>query len=282
MLVYSQDDSSDIEDRFPARMDISLNEHTIVQGNHPRVSFSPDSLSKLKDTNDDLVIRYRRRSPSTDEETIHQVKEVPQYFTDISDPFVEWEIEYRVEHGRWSDQVLLEKLYFGLLFGRSGYPNHYFVGDENHGTEPAYKRKLERAYGWSYNVFWRVVDVCALEGIFCIDEKIRKIVLPSFDLAGTLTEAIQYLTDLEVLNLQGNPPAGFAVCFLSICREVLNWSCDVPIILSRHETGNSIKGTIPSTFGKLTNLKVLILSGNSFSGSPPNFSAFTKLEVLLG
>ena len=89
MLVYSQDDSSDIEDRFPARMDISLNEHTIVQGNHPRVSFSPDSLSKLKDTNDDLVILYRRRSPSTDEETIHQVKEVPQYFTDISNVSVE-------------------------------------------------------------------------------------------------------------------------------------------------------------------------------------------------
>ena len=55
-----------------------------------------------------------------------------------------------------------------------------------------------------------------------------------------------------------------------------------PIIFSRLETGNSIKGTIPSAFGKLTNLKVLILSANSFSGHLPTFSTFTKLEVLLG
>ena len=113
-------------------------------------------------------------------------------------------------------------LYFGLLFGRSGYPNHYYVGDEDHGTEPAYKRKLERAYGWSYNVFHRVLDVCVLEGIFCIDEKIRKIILPSFELTGTLTEAIQYLTDLEVLNLRGNVHASALVCFLSIYRDLLS------------------------------------------------------------
>jgi hypothetical protein len=182
----------------------------------------------LKDSDDDLVIQYRRQSPSSDEETIHQIEEVPQYFTDIEDRWVEYEIEYRVEHGHWRDQVVLEKLYFGLLFGRSGYPNHYHVGHEDYGTEPAYKRKLERAYGWSYNVFQRAFDACVLEGILCIDGEIRKIILPSFELTGTLTDAIQYLTDLEVLNLRGNPHTRFVVYFLSICRELLNWSCDVP------------------------------------------------------
>ena len=52
-------------------------------------------------------------------------------------------------------------------------------------------------------------------------------------------------------------------------------------MFSRLETGNSIKGSIPSAFGKLTNLKVLILSDNSFSGSLPSFSTLSKLEVLL-
>ena len=204
LLVHSLVYGSEKKDKSSVHNYVSPQEHTIFEGSHPRIIFARDSLSRLKETDEDLVIQYRQRSSNSDDEKIHQIDEVPQYFTDIKDRFVEWEIEYRVEHGRWSDQVLLEKLFFGLLFGRSGYPNHYYVGDKDHGTEPAYKRKLERTYGWSYNVFRREMDICVLEGIFCVDEKIRKIILPSFELTGTLTEAIQYLTDLEVLNLRGN------------------------------------------------------------------------------
>lgn len=195
---------------------VSPEERTIYEGTHARIGYVSDTLTTLKETDNDLVIEYFRETPNSRDVTIHLIEGVPQYFSDISDAFIEEEIEYRVQHGRWSDQVLLEKLYFGLLFGRSGYPNHYYLGDESHGMERPYSRRLEEAFGWTYNIFRRTVHICKLAGIFCRDQKVRKIVLPLYELTGTLTEDIQYLSDLEVLNLRGKVQPRFYVDCLSV------------------------------------------------------------------
>lgn len=184
--------------------EVPENERTIYNDTHERISFIGDPNYTLGNTNDDLTIRYKRHdADDPNQVTIHDIEGVPQYFSDIKDKFIEKEVEYRVHHGHWSEQVLLEKLYFGLLFGRSGYPAHYYLGDEQHGSEAPYMRKLERAFGWSSNIFLRTTDICTLSGIYCRDGKVIKIILPSSNLGGTLTEDIQYLTDLEVLNLAG-------------------------------------------------------------------------------
>lgn len=204
LLVQSRVDGSDAQPS--AHNYVPPEERMIYDGTHERIGFIRNTLTTLKETDNDLVIQYFRQTPNSNEVIIHQIEGIPQYFSDIKDVFIEAEVEYRVQHGRWSDQVILENLYFGLLFGRSGYPNHYYLGDERHGTERAYSRKLERSFGWSHNIFRRTMDICKLAGIYCLDGKVQKIIWPNYELTGTLTDSIQYLTDLEVLNLRGNVP----------------------------------------------------------------------------
>jgi Leucine-rich repeat (LRR) protein len=85
------------------------------------------------------------------------------------------------------------------------------------------------------------------------------LVLPSYNLIGSLPEAIGNLTYLTTLNLNSNN------LFNSIPRSIeliRNLS-----VLSL--AGNRLNGTIPSTVANLTALSQLVLSANRLTGSIP-------------
>ena len=197
-------------------------ERTIYHNQHPHMEYIL-MASNIRDalrTNQDLKLRYQRRvDDDTDDDEgigemeVVEVDGVPQYFTDLRDRDVEQEMEYRVEHKRWSDRVILEKLYFGLLFGKSGFPDNYYVNgerdddnddknnDSDGDNDEEESSKLEKEFGW--DIFLRDENYCEWTGIICHDNKITEIRLSNYELKGTLTEDIQFLTDLEYLDLQG-------------------------------------------------------------------------------
>jgi hypothetical protein len=172
----------------------------------------------VHDNKIDLQLAVRRKPEDVVQDYV-KINRVPQYFNDLSDHVVENEVEYWLEHGRWSDRVILEKLYFGLVFGASGFPDHYYSpngvraaidedADDRGNTSP-----LEQAGGW--DIFVRSDNYCEWPGLTCHNNKITEIRLDDFQLKGTLNDDIHYLTDLEYLDLMGEYILSFPfrVCF---------------------------------------------------------------------
>jgi Leucine-rich repeat (LRR) protein len=90
-------------------------------------------------------------------------------------------------------------------------------------------------------------------------------------MSGKLSSSLEYLTNLEVLNLSGNEISG-----------------PIPAALSRLQnlervdlSDNRLTGSIPSLFNSRGTLKSLNLSGNQLSGSVPStLSSLTQLQEL--
>lgn len=210
----------------------------ITHRKHPQIAIP--HLMPTVHTKKDLQILYKKdpkadwpedlyeENYEIDSDLLIHIQGVPQYFSDLADKHVEIEVDYWVKHGHWSTRVILEKLYFGLVWGKSGFPDHYYLtskdtAPKNRGTKP----KLEKATGWdiflprgneasveiddgedSLSVISSPVSTisstsyCSWAGITCHDNKVTEIRLDSYELTGTVTPDLQYLTDLTFLDLK--------------------------------------------------------------------------------
>jgi hypothetical protein len=99
-------------------------------------------------------------------------------------------------------RVLLEKLYFSLLFGKSGFPDD---SNPKSRKEPDQTlkcdEKLQKEPGW--DIYNRTDDFCNWTGITCKEQTIKQIDLHLFELKGTLMDDLHYFSDLEYLDLRG-------------------------------------------------------------------------------
>jgi Leucine-rich repeat (LRR) protein len=86
------------------------------------------------------------------------------------------------------------------------------------------------------------IDCECQAGIACYPNTVKRLYLPTFQLAGTIPNEIGLLTDLEIFDLHGN----------------------------------SVTGSIPVTFEKLTGLRKLILSNNGLTGGLPSWLGSLK------
>jgi hypothetical protein len=163
--------------------------NSIVDGDHPTISYVGD---KTWEPPTDLKMRYKIK-----EGLVQDFVDVPRYFLFLPDEAVEFEMEHRVKKDRWTDRVLLEKVYFALLYGRSGLPvtaSIHTIKNELHA--------FEAARGWG--IMDRESNYCEWDGITCGKHKrITDIRLDSLNLRGTLPADLQYLRDLEHLDLKG-------------------------------------------------------------------------------
>lgn len=216
-------------------------DYLIMDGQHPQISYV--EARRTLATNKDLTMKYRTKKnhaslPNDEDshiqqsqqgETVTVLDDVPQYFSDLNDEAVEAEVEYRVKFDRWSDRVILEKLYFNLMWGKSGFPDHYYDSngeiengnkvdesniDSTESSTPTIP-KLETADGW--DIFDRTEDHCTWTGITCDGQKVTEIRLDNYDLPGKITDDIQYLSDLEHLDVKGKPgPIGSQLRYASL------------------------------------------------------------------
>ena len=182
----------------------------IARNKHDRISYvkTNNNNNNNNDKNsqpEDLKAIYQRTFTNgrSGETGVVESDQVPEYFLALDDPAVEQELEYRTQHGRWSDRVLLEKLYFSLLFGKSGFPDD--SNPKSRKDQPdqtlTCDEKLLKEDGW--DIYNRKDDFCNWTGITCKDQKIKEIDLHLFELKGTLMNDLQYLSDLEYLDLRG-------------------------------------------------------------------------------
>ncbi len=109
-----------------------------------------------------------------------------------------------------------------------------------------------------------------LGGVFCIEDIVIGITLPSNGLDGSIPEEIWALDDLQVLELHQNSMEG------SLPEDVSRLSGLRALSLS----GNSLSGSLPASLGSLSSLKSLALSNCGLMGSLPNELANTDLERL--
>jgi hypothetical protein len=229
----------------------------IIKGDHPKISYYGD---KNGDPLNDMKMRYKVR-----EGLVQEYTDVPRYFLFLPDEAVEDEVEHRVRFDRWTDRVILEKLYFSLLYGRSGMPTEASVQ-----REPL---KFLSAKGWK--IFDRDSDYCEWEGITCKkDGLVTDIRLDSLNLQGTLPHDLQYLEDLEHIDLKGTVPCNFACKDFFLINDPTTNTIDITVRL-----GNMIEGTIPFAWGTLSNLKSLCLAVNRLDGKiPGTLAGLTSIE----
>jgi len=135
---------------------------------------------------------------------------------------------------------------------------------------------------WTDNTGWEILKEgkppinCNLNNLFGVelDEKnrIENIILDNNQLAGTLPEEIgSLLTNLKRLSLHANQING------SIPATFGNLTELIKLILSK----NLLSGKIPSQLGKLTNLKFLGLGFNDFNSEiPPQLGNLNSLKQL--
>ncbi len=178
--------------------EVEDHDRLIAHNKHEFISYVKSSGRDEK-TSSDLKIVYR-----SDLDYI-EIDQVPQYFKALSDDAVEKEVQYRTQHGRWSDRVILEKVYFGLLHGKSGFPDRDIQGHDDYDDVSACREILNVDEGW--NVFVRDDDFCEWNGITCKKKKVTGIRLNENDFKGTLTEDIQYLSHLDYIDLKGETGA---------------------------------------------------------------------------
>jgi hypothetical protein len=164
----------------------TLSKTTILEGTHPELSFA----DKGGETHD-ITLLFKPLGGSG----VYEMASTPRYFWGMQDEDVELEFQYHVKHNRWSDRVILDKLYFSLLYGLSGFPD---------GDKPRESQKLELAQGWEIGD--RKSEFCGWYGITCSEKgKVIKIELSSLSLTGTLPKDLHVLRHLEHIDLKGMP-----------------------------------------------------------------------------
>jgi hypothetical protein len=241
-------------------------ESAILAGKHPKLLYTMNGKYE-----DEIVIHYEREKGE-----VYKYDDTPRYFWGLADEEIEYEVEWRTQNGRWSDRVVLGKLYFNLLYGMTGLPDDYVREDQ----EP---NKLETVRGW--DIFFREADYCNWKGLVCNEKGIlTEIRLESYALPGILPRDLHVFTDLEIIDLKANmikgtiPPSwGKFTNLKTLALGVNRLTGTIPKELSSLTgleqiwlTANDLTGTIPEGFfRKWDYLQLLDLSNNKLSGSLP-------------
>ena len=227
----------------------------IRQGRHPSISYP--NLSEMNDT--DINIRWVRPDEASGKMLIVDADDCPRHFLWLSDQAVEAEFEYRLRpentKQRWSDRVLVEKVYFTLFYGGTGTAPKYIDAADNFETD------LE---GW--DIMDRNLDEpvdanihCDWEGLECNDDgELTEFRLDGFSLQGTLPNDLVLFTKLEVLDLNFNSIKG------TIPAE---YGTELTNLQSLNLASNELTGRLPSTLVNLVNLESIWLNGNKLRGT---------------
>lgn len=121
---------------------------------------------------------------------------------------------------------------------------------------------------------WVGLDPCGnnWEGIGCTNSRVTSIVLSSLDLTGQLSGDINFLSELQTLDLSYNKGlTGSLPMSIGSLKNLTN------LIL----VGCSFSGPIPDSIGSLKQLVYLSLNSNSFSGRiPPSIGNLSNLYWL--
>jgi hypothetical protein len=113
----------------------------------------------------------------------------PRYFAMLSADAMEFEVQYYVQNGRWSDRVLLEILYFSLQH------------DHTSGGRVDLRSAQIKLSKW--DIHRRTSDHCSWDGISCNqDKQVTQIRLDGLDFTGTLPDELRDLSSLEVLEMK--------------------------------------------------------------------------------
>ncbi|PON78715.1 Mitogen-activated protein kinase kinase kinase [Trema orientale] len=110
---------------------------------------------------------------------------------------------------------------------------------------------------------WEGQDPCGenWEGIWCSGSRVTEIILPSMNLAGSISDNIQQLSELRTLDLSYNKDlGGMLPSSIGNLKKLENLAL----------IGCSFYGPIPDSIGNLQQLTFLSLNSNNFSGRIPN------------
>jgi hypothetical protein len=292
--------------------------YSIRIGTHPTISY-PD-LDDFPDT--EIRIRYEHEhgattnappnsknsysysysysngnksgSGGTKYKNIFQVDDCPRHFLWLSDKAVQKEIDQRLQTGKWSERVLVEKAYFTLFYGGTGLASQYMDSVDDFQTD---------LKGWE--IMNRSSNHCEWEGVecsnkndndndndsdkdnnnndddSCYDGDDRSVTdsaaasavvvgfqINGFSLEGTLPHDLHHLTALKRLDLHGNRIKGSIPASWGNLVELTDLNLG----------DNRLTGKLPSTLKKWTNLQRVILSSNQFEGeiSESLLGAWTK------
>ena len=118
----------------------------ILQGRHPHISYVTQAI----ETEEGVTLRYE-----SGDGTAYDFEDVPRFFWELDDQHVEEEVAYRMEHGEWSDGVVMGRMYFGLVYGLTGLPQEYNKGFFE-------TSKLEATSGW--DLFSKNITLCNVTG----------------------------------------------------------------------------------------------------------------------
>ncbi|GAV77370.1 Pkinase_Tyr domain-containing protein [Cephalotus follicularis] len=133
---------------------------------------------------------------------------------------------------------------------------------------------------------WVGSDPCgnSWDGIQCVNSRVASIILSGIGLIGNLSEDIQYLSELQTLDLSSNrglagaiPPAiGNLKKLSSLVLAGCSFSGSIPDtigsltqLISLDLNSNQFTGKIPLSVGKLSNLYLLDLTENQLNGTIP-------------
>jgi hypothetical protein len=230
-------------------------ESAILSGNHDELLYTNNGKYE-----DEVVLHYHRNKG----DDIFEYDDTPRYFWGLADEEIEYEVEWRTVNGRWSDRVVLGKLYFNLLYGLTGLPDDYVRTDQA-------PNKLETNRGW--DIFYRESNYCEWNGLVCNEHGIlTEIRLESYALSGILPRDLHVFTDLEVIDLKGNMIKGTIPPSWGKFTNLKYLALGV----------NRLTGTIPEQLASLTSLQQISLTANHFIGTiPPDFFKKWKNMQLL-
>lgn len=229
-------------------------ESAILAGKHPQLLYT--TAGKYED---EVIIRYER-----EQGVVYEYDDTPRYFWGLADEEIEYEVEWRAKNGRWSDRVVLGKLYFNLLYGLTGLPDDYVRTDQD-------PNKLETVRGW--DIFYRESDYCKWKGLVCNEKGVlTEIRLESYALSGILPRDLHVFTDLEVIDLKTNMIKG---------TIPPSWG-KFTNLKTLHLGVNQLTGSIPKELASLTSLEQIRLSSNQFTGTIPEglFKKWDNLRLL--
>ncbi|KAK4367484.1 hypothetical protein RND71_011276 [Anisodus tanguticus] len=117
--------------------------------------------------------------------------------------------------------------------------------------------------------------ICKFTGVTCWNDnenRIISLILSTMNLAGKVTEPLQYCASLTTLDLSGNRLSG------PIPSQICTW---LPFLVTLDLSENDFSGTIPTDLAKCAFFNRLMLNDNKLTGNiPPEFSSLSRLKTL--
>ena len=237
----------------------------------------------------------------------HEFRTTPRYFWGLTEQEVLQEVHYHIIHGRWSDRVLLEKLYFGLLYGLSGLPDdipHPQRGageSSNNGNGKSYsatKSNTNRG-GTTINTSGRKTTPLSKNSATATSSSVNNEMLKSAHGWDIYERTSNYCEWEGIECSQVNNTSGIATA-PSTTDGVNNddsSSTSIPETTSSHLplasvqpsftvteirlASYALKGTLPHDLYLLSDLRHLDLKGNFLHGTiPQTYGKMTKLTSL--